>query len=83
MTEYQEYLQFCFSLPGADRVDIEESRSGNMFIYQGMSDFCQNEDQLAVLIGHEMAHSAEKHCLATVLDVVVLAYGDALGSPAK
>ena len=54
-----------------------------MFIYQGMSDFCQNEDQLAVLIGHEMAHSAEKHCLATVLDVVVLAYGDALGSPAK
>ena len=51
--------------------------SGNIFIYQGMLDFCQNDDQLAVIIGHEMAHailghSAEQLSLAAVLDVVVL-----------
>ena len=31
--------------------------SGNIFIFRGMLDLCENDDQLAVIIGHEMAHS--------------------------
>ena len=31
--------------------------SGNIFVYKGMLDFCINDDQLAVILGHEMAHA--------------------------
>ena len=48
--------------------------SGNIFVYKGMLDFCENDDQLAVrrrsflvtkvfkiVLGHEMAHSVIGH----------------------
>jgi len=51
--------------------------SGNIFIFRGMLDLCKNDDQLAVIIGHEMAHSilghvAEKLTLASFVQVVLL-----------
>ena len=51
--------------------------SGNIFVFRGMLEFCKNDDQLAVIIGHEMAHailghSAEILSLASLLDVLVL-----------
>jgi len=35
--------------------------SGNIFVFKGMLDMCENDDQLAVIIGHEMAHSVLGH----------------------
>lgn len=32
-------------------------------IYQGIIDACENDDQLALIIGHEMAHSTLNHFL--------------------
>ena len=51
--------------------------SGNIFIFRGMLDLCENDDQLAVIIGHEMAHSilghlAEKLTMASFVHVVML-----------
>ena len=51
--------------------------SGNIFIFQGMLDLCDNDDQLAIIIGHEMAHSilghmAEKLTMASFVHAVML-----------
>jgi len=35
--------------------------SGNIFVFTGMLDLCKNDDQLAVVLGHEMAHSVIGH----------------------
>jgi len=35
--------------------------SGNIFVFTGMLDLCKNDDQLAVVLGHEMAHSVLGH----------------------
>ena len=50
--------------------------SGNIFIFSGMLDLCENDDQLAVIIGHEMAHSilghqAEQLTLASFVQVIL------------
>ena len=51
--------------------------SGNIFIYRGMLELCKNDDQLAVIIGHEMAHSilghvAEKLTMGTFVQIALL-----------
>ena len=32
-------------------------QNGNIFVFKGMLDFCTNDDQLAIVLGHEMAHA--------------------------
>lgn len=51
--------------------------SGNIFVFRGMLDFCENDDQLGVILGHEMAHAvlghvAEKLTLASFIQVVMM-----------
>ena len=57
--------------------------SGHIFVFQGMLDFCSdneghlNEDKLAIIIGHEMAHAvlghaAEKLSLTNLMDAILL-----------
>jgi len=51
--------------------------SGNIFVFRGMINLCENDDQLGIILGHEMAHavlghSAEKLTLASFLQVVLL-----------
>jgi len=51
--------------------------SGNIFVYKGMLDFCINDDQLAVILGHEMAHAVlghipEKLTMASFVQLVLL-----------
>ena len=35
--------------------------TGNIFVYTGMLNTCTNDDQLGVILGHEMAHSILSH----------------------
>ena len=35
--------------------------SGNIFVFRGMLDLCKNDDQLGIVIGHEMAHAVLGH----------------------
>ena len=35
--------------------------SGHIFVFTGMLDKCKNDDQLAVILGHEIAHSLLDH----------------------
>ena len=51
--------------------------SGNIFVFKGMLDLCFNDDQLAIILGHEMAHavlghSAEKLTMASFVQLVLL-----------
>jgi len=51
--------------------------SGNIFVFKGMLDFCVNDDQLAVILGHEMAHAVlghipEKLTMASFVQLVLL-----------
>ena len=50
---------------------------GNIFVFTGMLDVCDNDDQLAVILGHEMSHAilghvAEKLTLATFIQMIIL-----------
>jgi len=50
---------------------------GNIFVFKGMIDLCDNDDQLAVVLGHEMAHAVlghvpEKLTLASFVQMVLL-----------
>jgi len=51
--------------------------SGNIFVFKGMLDLCENDDQLAIILGHEMAHTVlghvpEKLTLASFVQMVLL-----------
>ena len=51
--------------------------SGHIFVYKGMLDMCRNDDQLAIIIGHEMSHAilghtAEKLTRAGFISMVLL-----------
>ena len=35
--------------------------SGNIFVFKGMLDLCRNDDQLAIILGHEMSHAILGH----------------------
>lgn len=39
--------------------------NGSLFMYSGMFDVCQNEDGLAALLGHEIAHVVASHSAET------------------
>ena len=49
--------------------------NGNIFVYKGLVDFVKNDDELAAVLGHEMAHvilrhGAEKMSQAMVANIV-------------
>ena len=51
--------------------------SGNIFVFRGMLDFCRNDDALAVILAHEMAHAiighgAEKLTRASFISWIML-----------
>jgi len=35
--------------------------TGNIFVYTGMLDMCANDDQLGIILGHEMSHAILNH----------------------
>lgn len=51
--------------------------SGNIFVFTGMLEICSNEDQLGVVLAHEMAHTVlghvqEKLTLVSFVELVLL-----------
>lgn len=61
----------------SDEANASVLPTGNIFVNTGLLKVAQNEDQLAVVLGHEIAHAllghgAEHLSFATVLDVVVI-----------
>ena len=42
-------------------VNAHANRAGDIVIYQGMMDFVKSSDELALIIGHEIAHHTLAH----------------------
>ena len=50
---------------------------GNIFVFRGMLDLCRNDDQLAIILGHEMSHAilghvAQQLTMAGFINMVIL-----------
>jgi predicted Zn-dependent protease len=48
-------------LQDADVLNAFSATDGIIIINSGIIDFCQNDDELAIVIGHEIAHMTEDH----------------------
>lgn len=42
-------------------VDADDSTSGKVFVYTGILPICKDEDGLAAVLGHEIAHVVARH----------------------
>ena len=40
-------------------------QTGHVFVFTGILNFAQNDDQLAVIVAHEMAHALLNHGVCT------------------
>jgi len=66
VTVVDEPVQNAFVLP-----------TGNIFVFTGMLNLCKNDDQLGIILGHEMAHTvlghgAEKLTMASFIQMALL-----------
>ena len=48
-------------LSGHSDKSISYFQSGHIFVYTGLLVQCKNDDQLAIILGHEIAHSLLDH----------------------
>jgi predicted Zn-dependent protease len=48
-------------IQNSDAINAFAALNGIIIINKGIIDFCQNDDELALIIGHEMAHMTENH----------------------
>ena len=52
---------FCFRILNTDEINAFSAWGGNIFITKGMLEFCQSDDELAGILGHEVAHTMYHH----------------------
>ncbi len=55
---------------------------GKIVVTTGMIDFVDSEDELAVVLGHEIAHMAQGHIMKSILSGIALAIGSTLAERA-
>jgi beta-barrel assembly-enhancing protease len=61
----------------ADKSEVNASTDGNVIqVYRGMMDFVRSDDELALVLGHEMAHDVGGHLAAKRKNAVVGAVFD-------
>ncbi|CAF0951098.1 unnamed protein product [Brachionus calyciflorus] len=56
----------------ADLVNAHAFPSGEVFVYSGLLDFVDNDDELAFVIAHEMAHAILQHTAETMSQLRLL-----------
>lgn len=54
-------LQFTFHLVKSDDINAFSTWGGQIFVTQGIVDFCQSDDELAGIVAHEVAHNMFHH----------------------
>jgi len=61
LIKYQKKYNWRIYVQNSDTVNAFAAFDGIIIINKGIIDFCQNDDELALIVGHEMAHMAEAH----------------------
>ena len=59
-------LEWRFGVLDSDSVNAFSAPAGYVFITRGLYDLAQNDDELAGILGHEIAHITQKHALSVV-----------------
>lgn len=64
----QTYGGYCFFILDSDEVNAFAAPGGLIFITRGMLSACENEDQLAAVLAHEVAHVQARHGVELIKD---------------
>ena len=75
-------LSWEFNLVKDDQVNAFCMPGGKIVVYEGLLTVAQNADELAVVIGHEIAHAVAKHSNERISQQMVAQYGSAILSQA-
>ena len=59
-------LEWRFGVLDSDSVNAFSAPAGYVFITRGLYDLAKNDDELAAILGHEIAHITQKHALSVV-----------------
>ncbi|HJZ96644.1 MAG TPA: M48 family metallopeptidase, partial [Candidatus Solibacter sp.] len=75
----QSGFDFTFTVLNVDQINAFALPGGPMFIYTGLLKSCENEGQLAGVMGHEMSHVILRHGTheASKANAIQLAFGGA------
>ncbi len=63
------YGGYHFALMDSPSVNAFACPAGLILLHRGVLDFARDEDELAAIIAHELAHAAAKHPLRAIQDV--------------
>lgn len=75
-------LAWEFNLVHDPQVNAFCMPGGKIVVYEGLLSVAQNEDELAVVIGHEIAHAVAKHSNERMSQQILAQYGMAILSSA-
>ena len=75
-------LSWEFNLVKDDQVNAFCMPGGKIVVYEGLLTVAQTEDELAVVIGHEIAHAVAKHSNERMSQQIMAEYGAAILSQA-
>lgn len=67
-----------FNLVKDDQVNAFCMPGGKIVVYEGLLSVAQTEDELAVVLGHEIAHAVAKHSNERVSQQIMVEYGTAI-----
>jgi len=59
-------------LQNSNEVNAFAALNGIIIINRGIIEFCQNDDELALIIGHEMAHMTQDHVIKRLATRIVM-----------
>jgi predicted Zn-dependent protease len=72
--------KYYFAVLDTDTINAYSCPGGYIFVAKGLLDILDNEAELAVVLGHEIAHVTEKHILKEVKRANLLSAGTGLAA---
>jgi len=70
--------QWEFNLVKDEEMNAFCMPGGKIVVYEGIMPLCESDDDLAVVIGHEVAHAVAKHSNERLSQQMLAAYGSAI-----
>ncbi len=67
-----------FNLVKDDEMNAFCMPGGKIVVYEGIMKICQSDDDLAVVLGHEVAHAVAKHSNERLSQQMLASYGSAI-----
>ena len=68
-------LQWEFNLVKNNEVNAFCMPGGKIVVYEGLLNICSSDDELAVVVGHEVAHAVAKHSNERISQELLAQYG--------